>query len=102
MSIRTPTDLGAAVRQQREKVGLSQQGLAAKLGTTQGRISRFERGDGGTNLRTLLELLAALDLEITVRPYEKQDDAKQDEDNEIDLGAIANTGLKTPRRPLKR
>jgi HTH-type transcriptional regulator/antitoxin HipB len=103
MSITTPSDFGAALRDQRERLGLSQGQLAAKIGTTQGRISRFERGDGATSLRTILTLLAALNLEITIRQREQRDDANEQGDNgEIDLGAIADTGLKTPRRSSER
>ena len=101
MSMKTPADVGAALRARRERLGLSQQEFASKIGTTQGRISRFERGDGATNLRTFLQLLAALNLELALGTEPKRDDADKDED-EIDLGAIANTGLKPPRRAAKR
>jgi HTH-type transcriptional regulator/antitoxin HipB len=103
MAITTPADVGAALRQQREKLGLSQVQLAAKIGTTPGRLSRFERGDGATNLRTLLSLLAALNLQLTIIPRETDDErTDQDEDDEIDLDAIVNTGLKPSRRSAQR
>ena len=102
MSIRTPTELGAAIRQAREVAGISQTELAAKIGTSQARISRFEGGDGATNLRTVLEILAALKLLIELRPESQRDEVSHDEDEDIDLRAIANTGVKTSRSSTKR
>ena len=102
MSIRTPTELGAAIRQAREVASISQSQLAAKIGTSQARISRFEGGDGAINLRTVLKILAALNLAIELQAESHQDEVNQDEDEDIDLRAIANTGVKAPRSSPKR
>ena len=104
MSIRTPADFGFAIREARGKANLSQQGLAAKIGTTQARISRLEKGDGAVNLRTILQLLLALNLQIQISSY-AQEITEADEDDseqyEVDLDAIANTGLRTSRSSAK-
>jgi HTH-type transcriptional regulator / antitoxin HipB len=103
MSIRTPADLGASLRQHRENAGLTQEQLAVRVGTTQARISRLERGDGALNVRTLLQLMSAIGVQMEIRPSEKiHDPIDQDEDDEIDLDAIVNTGLKSPRRTSQR
>ena len=65
---RSAAQIGAIVRRQRRAVGLTQQGLAERLGVRQATVSSVEAGAGGTKLSTLLDLLAALDLELTVAP----------------------------------
>ena len=68
---RTSAQLGAALRRRRKQAGLSQEVLAEKVKLRQATISRLESGDAGTKLGTLLDVLAALDLEIVVRPRSK-------------------------------
>jgi HTH-type transcriptional regulator/antitoxin HipB len=68
---RTSPQLGAALRRRRKQAGLSQVSLADKVKLRQATISRLESGDTGTKLGTLLDVVAALDLEIVVRPRSK-------------------------------
>ena len=68
---RTPRQLGAAIRRQRKQAGLSQGGLGARIGIRQATISKLEAGEAGTRLKTLLDALTALDLELVVRPRTK-------------------------------
>lgn len=68
---RTGTQLGAALRRKRKQAGLSQETLADRVKLRQATISRLESGDTGTKLRTLLDVMSALDLEIVVRPRSK-------------------------------
>jgi HTH-type transcriptional regulator/antitoxin HipB len=68
---RTATQLGAIVRRQRRRRGLSQGALGSKVQFRQATISSLEAGEPRTQLRTLLDVLAALDLEIVVRPRTK-------------------------------
>lgn len=65
---RSAAQIGAIVRRQRRAAGLTQQGLAERLGVRQATVSSVETGAGGTKLSTLLDLLGALDLELTVAP----------------------------------
>ncbi|MBS0252059.1 MAG: helix-turn-helix transcriptional regulator [Proteobacteria bacterium] len=101
MGIRTPTEFGAAVREAREAAQISQAQLASKIGTTQARLSRFESGDGAINLRTVLQILAEFDMQLEIQK-QKPDESNNDEEEDIDLTAIANTGVKASRGPLKR
>jgi HTH-type transcriptional regulator/antitoxin HipB len=68
---RTSPQLGAALRRRRKQTGLSQEALADKVKLRQATISRLESGDMGSKLGTLLAVVAALDLEIVVRPRSK-------------------------------
>jgi HTH-type transcriptional regulator / antitoxin HipB len=68
---RTSPQLGAALRRRRKQAGLSQEALADKVALRQATISRLESGDTGTKLGTLLNVVAALDLEIVMRPRSK-------------------------------
>lgn len=63
---RTPTQLGALVRRQRKQLGLSQSALGERVGLRQETISLIENGNPATRLDTMLQLLAALDLEFRV------------------------------------
>ena len=67
--IRAPAQLGVALRGVRQQQGLSQQDLALKVGgTSQARLSQLELQPGRLTVERLLLILAALDLELVVRP----------------------------------
>ena len=68
---RISPQLGAALRRRRKQAGLSQQEVADKVKLRQATISRLESGDTGTKLGTLLDVVAALGLEIIVRSRSK-------------------------------
>jgi len=64
--MRTLTELGQTVAEQRRKLGLRQGQVAAQAGLTQESLSRFERGQlSEFGSRKLLAVLAVLGLEIT-------------------------------------
>ena len=65
---RTPKQIGAEIRRYRRRKKLSQTELAAKTKLRQATISALERGQTGTQLRTLIDILAALELELVIRP----------------------------------
>ena len=67
--IRAPAQLGVMLRGVRRQQGLSQQELAVKAGgTSQARFSQLELHPGRFTVERLLLILAALDLELVVRP----------------------------------
>lgn len=68
---RTPVQLGNALRRFRGLKDLSQAKLASLTGLRQATISQVESGYGATRLETIISLLAALDLELTVAPRTK-------------------------------
>lgn len=68
---RNEKQLGAILRRARRQAGLSQLGLGSHIHLRQGTVSRLENGEPGVQLRTLMAVLAALDLELVVRPRTK-------------------------------
>ncbi len=65
---RTPKQIGAALRRRRRALDLTQSDLGDKTTLRQATISSLESGEPGTRLRTLFDILAALNLEIVIRP----------------------------------
>lgn len=65
---RTEKQLGAIVRRARKQAGLSQGALGEQIHLRQGTVSRLEAGEPAVQLRTLMEALSALRLELVIRP----------------------------------
>jgi HTH-type transcriptional regulator/antitoxin HipB len=65
---RTPKQLGTVIRRQRRALKLNQARLGEKTRLRQATISAVETGEPGTEIRTIFDTLAALDLELVVRP----------------------------------
>lgn len=68
---RTPKQLGNLLRQRRKELGLTQEALASKIGMRQATLSELETSATNTRTGTLLSALAALDLELVIRPRTK-------------------------------
>jgi HTH-type transcriptional regulator/antitoxin HipB len=64
--ITTAAHLGAAIAAARKAQKLSQQDLAARTGIRQGTISEVERGKATAHLGKVLQLLAALGLDVVI------------------------------------
>jgi transcriptional regulator with XRE-family HTH domain len=60
-------EVAEQVRKLRTALGLSQEELAQRVGTTQPMIARLEAGGQPPSLRTLERLAEALDADLTVR-----------------------------------
>jgi HTH-type transcriptional regulator/antitoxin HipB len=73
---RTEKQLGAILRRTRKQMGLSQGALGERFHLRQGTISRLEAGEPAVQLRTLMETLAALKLELVVRPRSQANPAQ--------------------------
>jgi HTH-type transcriptional regulator/antitoxin HipB len=65
---RTEKQLGAILRRARKQAGLTQSGLGKNIHLRQATVSRLEAGEPAIQLRTVMEALAALNLELVVRP----------------------------------
>lgn len=63
---RSPKQIGAIIMRVRRERKLTQADLAQKVGLRQEAISKIESGNGSTRLSTILDVLAALDLDITI------------------------------------
>lgn len=68
---RTAKQVGVAVRRHRRALGWSQSDLGSKAGLRQATISTLESGEPGTRLRTLVDVMAALELEVVIRDRSK-------------------------------
>ena len=69
--VRTSKQIGAAIRRFRRNVRLSQGAIGAKTNLRQATISALEEGKPGTELRTLIDVMTALNLEIVIRERSK-------------------------------
>ncbi|EGE59914.1 helix-turn-helix domain-containing protein [Rhizobium etli CNPAF512] len=68
---RTEKQLGAILRRARKQARLTQTDLGAHIHLRQGTVSRLEAGEPAVQLRTVMEALAALNLELVIRPRTK-------------------------------
>ncbi|MPY73884.1 MAG: helix-turn-helix domain-containing protein [Alphaproteobacteria bacterium] len=66
--VHTAKQVGALVRRERRKLGLTQGLLGKRVQRRQATISKLEAGQPAIQILTLLDTLAALDLEIAIRP----------------------------------
>ena len=64
--IRSNKDLGAAIRLQRKASNLRQVDVARKASVRQAMVSELENGATAAKLDTLIRVLAALDLDLSV------------------------------------
>ena len=76
--VRTSKQLGATLRRYRRKTRLSQAELGLKANLRQATISALEKGEQGTQLRTLIDVLATLELEIVIRKRSRADEDIED------------------------
>ena len=65
---RSSGQVGRLIQRFRLEQGLTQTQLAQLAGQRQEMISKIETGQGGVKLSTLLDVLAALGLEMTLEP----------------------------------
>jgi HTH-type transcriptional regulator/antitoxin HipB len=68
---RTPKQLGVILRRQRRLANLTQTDLGRRVGLRQATISEIEGGHRTTRIGTICDLLAALDLELTINRRSK-------------------------------
>jgi HTH-type transcriptional regulator / antitoxin HipB len=61
---RTTKQIGDAIKRIRRQRNLAQEALGQKIHARQATISKLEAGEPATQLRTLMNTLAALDLEL--------------------------------------
>ena len=71
---RTPQQMGDALRWFRKLKKLTQRDISEQVGMRQATISSVENGDPGTQLKTIIEVLKALNLELVLRDRGKTRD----------------------------
>lgn len=75
---RTSRQIGAAIRRRRRALNLRQGDVGSKTNLRQATISALETGEAGTQLRTLIDVMAALGLELVIRERSKADENIED------------------------
>lgn len=64
----SPKSLGSAIKRQRKASKLSQDEAGSPFKLDQTTVSSIEQGAPGTRLETVFRMLAALNLEMVIRP----------------------------------
>lgn len=77
--VRSESELGRALQRARKLNDLTQVNLAERVRIKQATISSLENGNPGTTLRTLMLVLAAMDLELVLRARSTSNDIDWDE-----------------------
>lgn len=107
MQVRTASAIGAAIRSRRRELKLGQDHLARKIGATRQWLIAIEKGKDTAEIGMVLRALAALELELLVRPTNTRAALSRDTEPlpivDIDTIADANqnrhVGLRTTKRP---
>ncbi len=64
VTIRTPKDIGAIIRDRRQALGLDQAELAEHIGVGRVWVNQVERGKPGASVALILRALAAVNVEV--------------------------------------
>jgi HTH-type transcriptional regulator/antitoxin HipB len=70
---RTPQQIGEALRRVRKAKGMTQKDVSQRTNLRIATISSLENGDPGTQMRTVMSVLSALDLEFSVQERGQSD-----------------------------
>jgi HTH-type transcriptional regulator/antitoxin HipB len=76
--INSPKSLGNAIKRQRKIKKLSQKEAGSNFNLEQSTLSSIENGVPGTRLETIFRVLAALGLEMVIRPKKMAINKKED------------------------
>ena len=90
MRIRTPLDLGLAIRDRRRSLKLSQTQLACKAGVGRQWVVAIEHGKSRAEFGLVLRTLSALDLPLTIDPGDRRPPSS-DDISPVDIDAVVNT-----------
>lgn len=66
MRINTMYAMGLAIRDGRDKMGLTQEALASKAGVSRSWLAKVETGKASFDFRKVLLVMAALDMHVEV------------------------------------
>ena len=77
--VRNEKQLGAFLRRERKLAGLRQGAMGGHIQLRQATVSRLEAGEPAVQLRTVMAVLSALDLELVIRKRSKLRDVDIEE-----------------------
>jgi len=87
MHIRTPAEFGTLIRNRRQKLGLDQASLSAKVGVSRLWLNEIEKGKPRAEIGLVLRTLDALGITLTATTLDKKTTPKADA-NTIDIDEI--------------
>ena len=93
MFIRTPADLGAAIRDKRKQLGLDQSTLAKRVGVSRQWVIGIERGHARAALGLVLRAFDVLGIRLDVNA--KQPTHRSSPSSAIDINAIVAKAKKS-------
>lgn len=99
MKIRTPTDLGAIIRDSRIKLGLDQKSLADRIGVSREWIVEIEKGKPRAEIGLALRAINALSIVLDARPETPppKEGSARSADTPVDIDSIVAAARK-PRK----
>jgi HTH-type transcriptional regulator/antitoxin HipB len=83
LTLQLPSQLGPHLRALRRARKMTQHGLAARLGVTQARIATIEANPSAVSLGQLMTILAALEVDIALRPRPTRDAVTSDAESTV-------------------
>jgi HTH-type transcriptional regulator / antitoxin HipB len=90
MFIRTPADLGAAIRERRRQLDLDQATLAKRIGVSRQWVIAIEQGRSRAEVGLVLRALDALGIRLNIGTSDGCDRATA---SPVDIDAIVNSAL---------
>ena len=99
MRIRTATDLGAFIRERRARLGMDQNALAKKAGTSRKWLVEVEQGKPGAEIGLILRTLKSLEISIDLEADSSVASPSQSKVKAPDINSVLDS-LK--KRPLKK
>jgi DNA-binding XRE family transcriptional regulator len=71
MTVRTPIELGDALRKRRRELGLGQDEVSGVIGVNRRVVGELERGKGTVQLQIAMDLARVLGLDIELKPRDR-------------------------------
>jgi DNA-binding XRE family transcriptional regulator len=71
MIVRTPTELGEALRKRRRELGLGQEEISGVIGVNRRVVGELERGKGTVQLQIAMDVARVLGLDIELKPRDR-------------------------------
>lgn len=96
-------DIAAIIKARREALGLSQQALAERLNVSRKWVNEVEQGSANAKLGLVLRAFNELGIEIYGQlPQSATSETNRSTVDDIDIDAIADTGLRPPAKRGRR
>jgi HTH-type transcriptional regulator/antitoxin HipB len=87
MLIRTPSEIGAVIREERRRLGLDQRTLAEKAGVSRQWLIEVEKGKAGAEIGLILRTLNALGISLSTEEQPRRRSATRSEEP-VDIDAV--------------